>query len=142
MKESDILLVGDSIIEYGLWDEYLGENFKNRGLGGETTAGLKEWFPRIAEKPHAAIILLIGINNLKSGEKNSINRYLADMYELCNEYSGKAKIFLVGILPINEQMAQEFIHCTNDELEKINEKLKKKWPIQSNMSNMSMLGLP
>lgn len=123
IKNTDVLLVGDSITEYGFWGEYLGGKFKNRGIGGETTGGLKEWFSEIIQKKPAAIVMLIGINNLKSGE-NVQETYLSDMDYFCKNIPQTIRGVIVGILPINESMAKGFIHCTNSELTEINKQLK------------------
>ena len=123
---SDILIIGDSISEYGEWSEYMNNcRIKNRGIGGETSSGLKEWFSTLAEREPAEIILLIGINNFKSGiSLQKINGYLNDITFICKHTSKKTTMNIVSILPINEPMARGFIHCKNSDLININKQLK------------------
>lgn len=123
VSDSAIFMVGDSITENGPWQELLACNVKNRGIGGETTDGLQEWFSELIKQQPLAIVLLIGINNLKSG-KADVEDYLSDMRDFCRD-SAEIPLYLVGVLPVNEQMAQGFIHCKNADLIRVNRELEK-----------------
>jgi hypothetical protein len=61
------VLFGDSITEYGKWEEFLaGLPVVNRGIGGETSAQVLERLDPALNKPKA-VALLIGTNDLSIG---------------------------------------------------------------------------
>ena len=67
-KKGDIIFLGDSITEGGLWSEWLPSlPVRNRGIDGDTTSGV---LPRtrvaMGQEP-AAVVLLIGTNDLSLG---------------------------------------------------------------------------
>lgn len=124
VAESDVLMVGDSLTEHGFWNELLGADFKNRGIGGEITGGLKQWVGPITRGKVRAVVLLIGINNFKHADA-SVAEYLADMEEILGLIPQDTKVYSIGLLPLNEEMCKEFIHCSNSRLLEINCELKK-----------------
>lgn len=50
MKRDEILMIGDSLIEYGDWDALFGKAVINRGMGGDTTEGVLMRIGRSLEK--------------------------------------------------------------------------------------------
>jgi lysophospholipase L1-like esterase len=59
-----VVFLGDSISEFGLWDEWFPEvPVLNRGIGGETSAQVLERLSSAIVEP-AAVLLLIGTNDL------------------------------------------------------------------------------
>ncbi|MBI9112700.1 GDSL-type esterase/lipase family protein [Maridesulfovibrio ferrireducens] len=125
-NDSDILMVGDSITESGHWSELFNDSrFKNRGIGGETTTALKDWFSKLAVKKPSVMVLLIGINNLKSGiNEQQTNTYLSDIKSFCKEIPQETQGYIISILPINEELSENFIKCKNHEIKNINLKLQ------------------
>jgi lysophospholipase L1-like esterase len=62
-----VVLLGDSITEFGLWQEWFVERpVLNRGIGGETSADLLRRLDSAVHEP-AAVFLLIGTNDLTAG---------------------------------------------------------------------------
>lgn len=59
-----VVLLGDSITEYGLWPEWLPDQpLLNRGIGGDTSAGVLARLDTAIADPRA-VCLLIGTNDL------------------------------------------------------------------------------
>src|SRR3954471_83138 len=60
----DVLFVGDSLTDGGLWHELMADaRCKNRGIAGDTSAGvLARLEPMLAGQP-AAVYLLVGVND-------------------------------------------------------------------------------
>ena len=69
LNSSDrILMVGDSRIDEGEWDELLGrDDVANRGISGDTIAGLLARFDATFPRAVAACVLQVGINDLMQG---------------------------------------------------------------------------
>lgn len=75
---ADLVLLGDSLTDACAWHEWLGPHVKNRGISGDTVAGLaKRLAPIIAGRPRR-ILLMIGINDLLNGAEPGL---LATQYE-------------------------------------------------------------
>jgi lysophospholipase L1-like esterase len=63
-----IVLVGDSLTEFGPWGELLPRlEVLNRGIAGDTVAGVMQRLGPALAGPPRAIALLVGINDLLAG---------------------------------------------------------------------------
>jgi len=59
------IMFGDSIIEYGNWNELLEDiNVSNRGVSGDTTRDLLMRFNRSIDKDVDTVFIMVGINDL------------------------------------------------------------------------------
>ena len=66
---SDVVMIGDSITESGLWNEILpGIRVANRGLDGDTTAGVLARMNDILATQARSAFVLLGINDLGRGD--------------------------------------------------------------------------
>lgn len=68
VEAGDLVMLGDSLTEWGDWGEALGvPGVRNRGIAGDTVGGLdRRVGPLLAARPRA-IVLMIGINDLLGG---------------------------------------------------------------------------
>ncbi len=126
VTSEDCLMIGDSITEFGKWGEFFQDcRFKNRGIGGETTVGMREWFAPLARKKPNKIILLVGFNNFKSGiTEQKVDNYLKDLDLFASSIPQETKGYIVSILPVNTEVASGSIHCSNAHFVKINRMIK------------------
>lgn len=63
-----IVLAGDSRIDEAEWDDLLGrDDVANRGISGDTTAGLLARFGETFPRPVGVCVIQIGINDLMQG---------------------------------------------------------------------------
>lgn len=63
-----VVLVGDSLTERGEWRELCGRaDVYNRGISGDTVAGVRERLDPILRSKPRALGLMIGINDLEAG---------------------------------------------------------------------------
>lgn len=62
-KQAKLVMLGDSIIEQGLWSEWLPCSVLNRGIGGDTTAGVLNRVDNIIALKPKRVYLLIGVND-------------------------------------------------------------------------------
>jgi lysophospholipase L1-like esterase len=65
VRPGDVVLLGDSHIQFGLWSEVLGSvRVRNRGIAGDNTEGvLSRLDPIVAGRP-AAVFLAVGSNDV------------------------------------------------------------------------------
>jgi lysophospholipase L1-like esterase len=65
---ADVVLLGDSITEGGLWQEYLpGVDLLNRGISGDLSDGALERLPEVLSRGPKVVSLLIGTNDMLAG---------------------------------------------------------------------------
>jgi lysophospholipase L1-like esterase len=115
-----LLLLGDSLIEYGEWDDLLPEYLTvNRGVSGETVGELSTrlgWeVERVAEPDH--IFIMSGTNNLLMGDQ-SFPAVFTTMLPRLKQLESKADITVVSLAP----MSLPWIPATT--LESVNSTLK------------------
>ncbi|MEL0028628.1 MAG: GDSL-type esterase/lipase family protein [Perlucidibaca sp.] len=68
-KQPDVIMLGDSITYGAQWSEYYpGITVFNRGIGGDTTAGVMARLDAIISEKPAEIFLMVGINDLLAGK--------------------------------------------------------------------------
>ena len=68
--DADIVMLGDSVTAGGRWHEMFPEaRIVNRGVGGDTVTGLLRRAPRIAAMRPRQVFVLIGINDILSGNR-------------------------------------------------------------------------
>lgn len=97
-----VLLLGDSLVEYGDWPELLGGyRTVNRGMAGETVGELSARLGRevegIADPDH--IVIMSGTNDLLMGDQNFPAVY-ATMLPRLKMLEPEANIGVVGIAPM------------------------------------------
>ncbi len=69
---ADIVLLGDSLTEGGLWDEYLQRlPLLNRGISGDLSDGVLQRLLEVIDRKPNVVSLLIGANDLLAGFETS-----------------------------------------------------------------------
>jgi|TARA_R110002072_G_scaffold92860_3_gene206341 lysophospholipase L1-like esterase len=109
LEAGDVVMLGDSITHGGEWTEiFPAHNVKNRGIGGDTTAGvLKRLDPIVASKP-AAIFLKIGTNDLTHGPERDVSyqQYRGILNTIQSE-SPATDIYVQSVLPRKAEFREE-----------------------------------
>lgn len=126
--QEEIILLGNSITEGGNWRTlFPNKNMVNRGISGDTTAGILNRLSEITSSQPRKIFLLVGTNDLAKGKTES---YVLDHVEtilrkIKNE-SSNTKLYLQSILPVNPYVGNKFSkHKKNQKLiVTVNRKLK------------------
>lgn len=86
--DDQVVMLGDSITEGGLWQEWFpGAPLRNRGIGGETTADILRRLDTAIGRP-AAVFLLIGTNDITAG--SSLRAITDDVRTLLTEVERRA----------------------------------------------------
>ncbi|MES2339690.1 MAG: GDSL-type esterase/lipase family protein [Pseudomonadota bacterium] len=77
---ADVVMLGDSVTAGGRWHEMFPDvRIVNRGVGGDTVTGVLRRAPRIAAMRPKAVFVMIGINDVVSGNSAQVvlDRYAA-----------------------------------------------------------------
>ncbi len=107
LPKGSIIFLGDSITEYGQWEELLNHPaVKNRGIAGDTTWGLLRRLKGITASEPKAIFLMIGINDfLFTDEKEIVENYTKIVQRIKLE-APNSQLFIQSVLPVNSAVKQ------------------------------------
>jgi lysophospholipase L1-like esterase len=101
--EGEIVFAGDSLIASGPWSEFYSP-IKNRGIGGETTAGLLERLGDVTRCQPRKIFLLVGANCLSAEiPVAQIVRNYRKILERIQSESPRTQVFVISVLPVNHR---------------------------------------
>ena len=125
LSKNQIVFLGNSITAGGEdWSARLDyPNIENRGIGGDTTAGVLARLDEIIYFEPIAVFLLIGINDLwnTSPEIPSTDYIANNIIEIVNNIiskSAKTKVFVQTILPVSKDVYSEKIKTINSLIKK------------------------
>lgn len=115
-------MFGDSITEYGNWDQLLATiNVTNRGIAGDTTTNLLVRFDRSIDKDTDIVFLMAGINDLI--QKVSIQRVLNNYINILEKLQAlNIKPIVQSTLFVGEEF-HNFYPNVNKNVEELNTKL-------------------
>lgn len=98
-----ILLLGDSLIEYGDWRRaFPNSRCQNLGIAGETVEGLLHRLPAIIQLHGVpdAVVTMTGTNNLAMDDFYFLPQYAEILRKLKNAFP-LAKIIATSLLPVD-----------------------------------------
>lgn len=98
-----LLLLGDSLIEYGDWQAaFPASRCLNCGVAGETVQGLLMRLPTILHRGVApdAVVIMAGTNNLAMDDFYFVPQY-EEILRLLRSAAPNAKIVVNSLLPVN-----------------------------------------
>jgi lysophospholipase L1-like esterase len=102
INAEDVVFLGDSITQGGLWPEiFPGIAVKNRGIGGDTTTGVLARLDQIISGQPRAVFLNIGTNDLTHGpedRRTSYHQYRL-IIERIQKNSPATSIYVQSLLP-------------------------------------------
>ena len=103
-SESDIIFLGNSITDFGEWDElFQNPNCKNRGISGDVTAGVLNRLETITQGHPAMIFLMIGTNDMNKGYSNdAIAMSIREIVQRIKAETPRTRIIVESILPVND----------------------------------------
>jgi lysophospholipase L1-like esterase len=102
IEDGDIVFLGDSITEGGAWAEWFpGRPVKNRGIAGDSTAGvLARISTAISPGAPAAVFLLIGTNDFRMGVvADEIVANVRQIIVSIQANNAQTRIFVQSIMP-------------------------------------------
>jgi lysophospholipase L1-like esterase len=116
----DIVFLGDSITEGGAWDEmFAGAPVRNRGIGGDTSAGVLARTGAIARAKPAKVFLLIGTNDLFVGAAaGEIAANVREILARIADESASTQLYVQSVLPRAASYRDE-VEALNAQLEAV-----------------------
>jgi lysophospholipase L1-like esterase len=108
--EGEIVFAGDSLVNGGPWAEFYSP-IKNRGIGGETTAGLALRLDEVTESRPRKVFLLVGTNCLAADIPiGQIVRNYRKLLEQIQHDSPATRVYIIGVLPVNQGLPGGPVH--------------------------------
>ncbi|ANS73906.1 hypothetical protein AWM70_04400 [Paenibacillus yonginensis] len=78
VQHADIVMLGDSLTFNVQWNELLGRNVANRGIGGDFTSGMLNRLDYVTNLTPYMVFVMAGINDITSGKvtpEEAFNNY-------------------------------------------------------------------
>lgn len=123
MEKGSIVFLGDSITEYGQWEELLqNPSVKNRGIAGDTTWGLLRRLSTITNTQPQAIFLMIGINDFLFTDRAEIIQNYTKIIQQIKSETPNSQLFIQSVLPINPNVKNTVFN--NQEIVLLNESIQ------------------
>lgn len=124
-KKGGIVFIGDSITEFMPVRLFFGKRAFNRGIAGETSdQTLKRYESNCLKLKPEVIVLLVGTNDYHQPADGHTAENIRVMAEKTREQCPESKLYVVSILPINEEILlppfrreQAFMDKTNAEID-------------------------
>jgi lysophospholipase L1-like esterase len=97
----DIVFLGDSITEGGPWEELFPYvRVRNRGIGGDTSAGVLARLEQVTRATPTKVFLLIGTNDLFRGSsEDEIVANITDILDRLKQETPDTEVYLQSVLP-------------------------------------------
>jgi lysophospholipase L1-like esterase len=101
LAPDDVVFLGDSITEGGPWEEMFPElRVRDRGIGGDTTAGVLARLEQVTRAQPAKVFLLIGTNDLFLGSSEAeIVANIEEILERLKQETPDTEVYLQSVLP-------------------------------------------
>lgn len=147
-KISRLLLVGDSLIEYGDWSKLLpGREVVNLGRSGEAVEELRERAKNIVRRQAAPdlVLIMIGTNNVAMQRFAFLEAY-AEILNVFRAAWPKAALVVNSLLPMDlYYLAPETLVRVNDSLRRLADRegvhLLDAWRALADQSNLPLPGV-
>jgi lysophospholipase L1-like esterase len=130
-NQAAIMFLGDSLTEQGQWAELLKNSYViNRGINGDSTAGVLHRLDGVIADDPSKIFLMIGTNDIWNQNK-SVSQILTNyrlILETLKDKLPQTKVYIQSNLPVNNnnftiKINNNQIYSLNSKLEKLAEEL-------------------
>lgn len=110
IKPGDIVMVGDSILDFGEWSEFLGPRAKNRAISGDTTNAVLKRLPAILDGKPRHVVIECGMNDLLNNRPvREIVRDYSEILATVTTRLPDADVWIFPVLPVNSYRYRQWI---------------------------------
>ncbi len=122
-SDADKVFIGDSITDYGEFQEYFpDEVVLNRGIRNDSAKGVLKRIQEVVDRNPKEAYLMIGVNDIRY--KTDANDFESRVNEIIDSFEGKeTRLFIQSILPVNNGLFGNEV--TNEKVKKFNEILRR-----------------
>ena len=110
IKTAPIVMLGNSLTEAGPWTDLTGcLSIANRGIGGDTTAKLRDRLDEVVALQPRAIFLMIGVNDITLGVPGETTA--GNLRAILDRLGGTgAHVFMSYVLPVTSSYGKKRIN--------------------------------
>ncbi|MFS0575967.1 GDSL-type esterase/lipase family protein [Sporosarcina sp. 179-K 3D1 HS] len=126
VQQPDKVFIGDSITDYGEFQEYFpDEVVLNRGIRNDVAKGVLERIEEVVSRNSVEAYLMVGVNDIRYA--TDIQEFEENIMAIINAFDGKGtKLFIQSILPVNNglfgnEVSNKKVKEFNDILQRIAE---------------------
>lgn len=106
----DVVFLGDSILDYGEWHEWLGDHARNRAINGDDTRSILDRLRDVTAGRPRHIVLLVGLANLENRVPfDTTKSEYAEIINTVRKESPDTDIWLLPLAPVNTNLYQRYI---------------------------------
>lgn len=109
-EKGGIVLLGNSIVEYGNWKRLFGDSsVVNRGVAADNTFGVLTRLEDVIERRPSKVFLEIGINDVAQNiPLDMIVDNIEKIVDKIHAGSAETRIFVVSLLPSNDDVKENY----------------------------------
>ncbi len=130
IAKHQIVLLGNSITEFGDWQKLLkNNNIINQGIAGDNTFGVLARLENIIKLEPKKLFLEIGINDVSQNIPSQIIiKNITTIAQQIKAKSPKTKVYVYSILPTNDNVKNNYPEAfnKNETIKSINQNLRQK----------------
>jgi lysophospholipase L1-like esterase len=112
-----VVMLGDSITQWGEWNELIGPQVANRGIGGDTSDALLKRLERSVPASATTVVIMIGLNDLKTPGWTP-ERSASTVRQIVARLKGR-RVILQAVLRVSDRKLSKRIEALNAELWRI-----------------------
>ena len=103
VRNGDVVMLGDSLINCCEWHELMGDaRIKNRGINGDTVAGVKHRVPTIMSGAPDKVFLMVGINDVSHKiPPVDIAHAIVSLVDYMHALSPTTRLYVHSLLPFD-----------------------------------------
>ncbi|MEK5079199.1 GDSL-type esterase/lipase family protein [Solibacillus sp. FSL W7-1436] len=118
ISNADKVFIGDSISDYGEFQEYFpSEVVLNRGIRNDWTGGVLKRIQEVVDRNPKEAYLMIGVNDIRYETEDEV--YKRNVEKIVDAFKGKdTKLAIQSILPVNNGLLGNEV--TNDKVKRFN----------------------
>lgn len=117
-SDADVVFIGDSLTERGLWNEMFTDlNIVNRGIGSDTTEGVLERLDNALKLNPEKVFLEIGVNDLSLGidQQITLDNFQKIIDKIKKEQPAP-ELFIQSVLPVRN----DYSVVSNEDIDELN----------------------
>lgn len=130
VKKGRIILLGNSITEFGDWKKLLNDStIVNRGIAGDNTFGVLDRLNDVIVRKPSKLFIKIGINDVSQNiPVDIIVKNMMTLVERVKKQSPGTQIYVHSILPTNDNVKKEYPDAfhKNDIANRVNDQVKQR----------------
>lgn len=123
----NVVMLGNSLTERGLWSEYFQRSaVLNRGIGGDCVAGMMARLAPIVAGEPRAIFLMAGVNDLifSTISPEALLSQYQRLLDAIRQASPRTKVFIQSLLPLDEAQNEQYFKDKNARIAAFNALLR------------------